>query len=235
MTTAQQRRFYFPKWQDCARANDWVMIKGRLLGSRTSTFASGEARKLYNAVWDAAEILSRQNHRAVTADDLRHACHYVALHPPITNSQFSTLNSQFPQSAIHNPKSQIPEISSTTLTTEQTNRVARLFEILTDPDDLDAMIAWTDPSVDKRKSLVRWINSMAPEAYICELAKIFPAFNWPFWEDLPIDQLRSLARLLKKRVDARAIPISELSPQPSSLTPESSPIDLSQKFVAKPF
>ena len=30
MTTAQQRRFYFPHWHECAVANDWFMVKGRL-------------------------------------------------------------------------------------------------------------------------------------------------------------------------------------------------------------
>jgi hypothetical protein len=207
VTTNQQRKFYFPLWNDVCRANDWRMERGRLVGVREERFGHAEADRLYQAVWDIAEILAAREHRAVKPDDLRHACHIVAL-----NGRESVPTSPDSKSAIRAcparaPQSAIPKlISSHTLTTTQLNRVARLFEILKDPDDLDAMIAWTDPSVDQRKGYVRWIKSMAPEAYICEVARIFGEhFTYPYWEDLPIDQLRSLARLLKKRTEAKQV------------------------------
>lgn len=238
MTLAQQRRFYFPAWHDAATANDWVMVKGRLLARRQEKFGREETTRLYNQVWDAAELLAQNAHRAVTANDLRHACHLVALvAPPVgpagSNDQCSMLNLQSPQIG--------KLLSSKDLTTAQTTRVVRLFEILADPNDIDAMLAWLDPSIDKRKSLVRWINSMAPEAYICQLAKMFPAFQYPFWEDLPPDNLLSLARLIRKRCDQRQVPISALhNREPraepvlatSDLPPALAPIDLSKN---KPF
>jgi hypothetical protein len=244
MTVNQQRRFYFPLWRDVCKANDWIMVKGRLLGSRTSSFAHGEAQKLYDAVWDIAEILAQNAASAVTADDLRHACHIVALVGPVPARQGPPrgpsgnvgCNDSLPPSAQDaRAASAIPKlISSHTLTTTQLNRVARLFEILKEPDDIDAMIAWTDPSVDDRKSKVRWIKSMAPEAYICEVARMFPAFSYPFWEDLPIDNLRSLARLLKKRTEENpAINQNRGSRGDEALTdvpPVQKPVDLSKAY-----
>lgn len=194
MTEAQQRRFYFPSWNDAVKANGWRMAKGRLVGQRVEKFGREEVTHLYNQVWDAAEAIATAAHRAVKPDDLRHACHVVALGK---------------------------DFSSRQLTTDQTNRVVRLFEVLADPDDLGAVLAWSDPSIDRRKSLVRWINSMAPEAYVCEVAQMFSAFEYPHWENLPVDNLLSLARLLKKRTARKT---SALSASPRELaTADSDP------------
>jgi hypothetical protein len=215
VTANQQRKFYFPQWNDCCKANAWRMSKGRLVGQREERFGHGEADHLYQAVWDVAEILAQREHRSVTPTDLRHACHIVAL-------ESEKVGSVAPRGPLPSPggegarradegeralaKRDFKLISSRDLTTAQTNRVVRLFEILTDPDDLAAMLAWTDPGADKRQSLVRWINSMnVPEAYICEVAKIFSSFNYPYWADLDLAQLTSLARLLKKRIDAKQV------------------------------
>lgn len=207
MTAAQQKRFYFPLWKDVCQFQDWIKVDGRLLGKRPPRLVPGPGRTEYDQllekVWDAAEILAQQHNRAVTADDLRHACHVVALGK---------------------------DYSSHELNTGQLNRVAVLFKILRNPDDIDAMMAWSDPSRDRRKNLVYTINKLAggADAYVCELAKMFPAFQWPFWEDLPIENLSALCKLMRTRAQQHGGTINPSSPATEDTIPEQKPIDLSQ-------
>jgi hypothetical protein len=71
MTTAQEKRFYWPRWQAACRANAWRMRSGRLELADT-------AEEPANTVIAAARHLAEQHHRAPTLDDLRHATHLAA-------------------------------------------------------------------------------------------------------------------------------------------------------------
>jgi hypothetical protein len=199
MTPNQQRRFYFPLWQKVCQAQDWRLVQGRLLGPRQPQHGLAESTRLYNAVWDAAEILAASNHRAVTPDDLRHACHLVALFPGKAAS------------------TKAAPISSKDLSNRQLDRVATLFRILANPDDVDAAIAWSDPSFGDKKRLQYVIRKAAPFAYIDAICrdKFGLLYTSPFWEDLPVNDLRQLALTLRNRLAAnsRPIDISKNSPQ----------------------
>lgn len=206
MTRNAQIKFYFPHWQDACDANQWHMARGRFTATRDPKFGHAETNRLYNQVWDAAETIARQQARALVADDLRHACHIVALGKDYSSHQ---------------------------LTVAQTNRVVRLFDILKDPDNIAAVNAYLHPELDVRRDLVRWIRNLAPEAYILELAQMFSAFQYPFWEDLPEDNLRSLARLIRKRIADRHAPITQTAPPEMATAdaqPYQPPVDLSKTY-----
>lgn len=177
MTEAQQRRFYFPQWNTCAVANDWLMKRGRLsadLDAQRVAYATwpDPAGPLYAKVVTAAEQIARQEHRAVTADDLRHACNHVAC----------------------------GRISSGDLTNTQTTRVVNLFRLLTDPDDLDAVMDWLHPQRQEKQSFIAFLRSRANEATLIAIA--MNAFDTREIEKLEIDQLRFIARQVKNRRQA---------------------------------
>jgi hypothetical protein len=203
ITENQIKRFYFPLWNRAADAHDWRMASGRLVGSRQARHGLAESDLLYQRVWDAAESLARAAHRAVTPDDLRHACHAVAL--TLTPARVPTPpgSARVPRAASGVPPDAIP-ISSKSLTNPQLDRVAALFKILIAPDDLDALIAWGDPTIAARKRLCFAIRK-TPFAYIDKICrdKFGAAYSSPFWEDLPIHQLRHLALTLRNRAAAQ--------------------------------
>jgi hypothetical protein len=185
MTLAQQRRFYFPHWNACAAANDWIMVRGRLLadlaqqrGAEGALRWPEPALELYVKVIVTAEHLALQDHCAVTDDHLRHACNLVA-----TGIE-----------------------SSVNLDNKQTNRVVVLFRLLKDPDDLDAVMDWLNPANADRRSFVAFLKKKAPEGIIIAICK--NAFGTIFWEDLEIAKLRWLAKQLKDRTDSFHRPTS---------------------------
>jgi len=190
MTEKQQRRLYFPAWGKCAAANDWRMQKGRLVADlaqqREEVLAWDEpARTAMLNVLDYAEQLAMQEHRAVTADDLRHGCNLVA-----TAGRKS---------------------GSGDLRNREVNRVVALFRLLHEPGDLDCIMAWLNPEESDRKSLASFIRRLAPEATLTAIAR--NAFGTIFWEDLDAQKLRWLLGQVKKRAEkwrGRARPTAEL-------------------------
>lgn len=174
MTEAQQRSFYFPAWNRCTRANDWRMERGRLVGKRAASHGGPETSALYERVWIAAEELARRQARSVTAEDLRHACHVVALGR---------------------------DKSSKELRNAEVDRVVGLFRVLQDPDDLDALLDWLHPENGERKRLVAAIKAAAPHAYIDRICRSRSDWNYepPFWEDLELSALRQLRITLRRR------------------------------------
>ncbi|HSM84591.1 MAG TPA: hypothetical protein VLT16_00510 [Candidatus Limnocylindrales bacterium] len=176
MTEAQQKRFYFPAWNACARVNDWRMVQGRLVADLRRQRAEAQgwpetAREVMLQVLDYAEQLAAQEHRAATAADLRHACNLVA-----TQGRRS---------------------SSEDLDNKQTNRVVVLFKLLQEPEDLDAIMGWLHPEESDRKGLANFIRKQAPEATLVAIAK--HAFGTIFWEDLEHGKLKWLLKQVKGR------------------------------------
>lgn len=114
------------------------------------------------------------NQRGPVLDDLRHAAHIFALGK---------------------------DKSSEALTNQETDKVVTLFRLLTDPEDLDAVMAWQayqrgdDPGAHKR---IEWfITHAAPDEYTRAIAA--DKFGTRQWENLGIGEKRNLATTLANR------------------------------------
>ena len=176
MTEKQQRRFYFPAWNECARANDWVMVRGRLLAdlvAQRQEFLKWPqvAADAGLSVLDYAEQLGLQEHRVVTAEDLRHGCNLVA-----TAGR---------------------KQSSEALTNAELNRVVVLFRLLKEPEDLDAVMEWLHPDIADKRSLVGYLKRLAPEATLIAICR--NAFGTIYWEGLDESKLRWLIKTVKEK------------------------------------
>jgi hypothetical protein len=166
----QHRKFYFPHWHRAAKANNWVMSKGRLVSKRPEDFGASAVDQLQERVWETAEARALQHHRAVTADDLRHACHIVALGRDKSSQDFDN---------------------------RDLDRVVALFRLLERHDDVGAMLDWNDPQRQQRERLVWSIEHAAPEAYVTTIAR--DKFKTTRWQDLDLQSLRQLAMTLRQR------------------------------------
>ena len=179
MTDAQEKK-YWRDWGGVVRANAWKMQRGRL-----DPDAAPAARSVWHAqVWSAAEARAAQEHRSVTADDLRHGCCRVATGRDLTHRKI------FQGSAC--------------------SRLFTLFQLLVDPDNLAAVMRWEDRSQDERTALVVRIRKSAPEGYVRQIASRMggEAYTDPFWEDLPLPILRGLAGAIREATDDWQNPIS---------------------------
>lgn len=182
MTPKQEKLFYFPAWHRCAKARGWTMRKGRLIVDLDAQRKESErwpetVEALLHQVVENAQYLARQDHRAPTADDLRHACNMVA-----TATK-----------------------SSARLTNKQVNRVVCLFRILTDPEDLDAMNDWLYPDHAERRSMIAFLRRKAPDYVIREIAGNLPG-GTIYWQDLDMQRLRWIAGQLKNRPPSQKPP-----------------------------
>lgn len=178
MTTDQRQHFYFPAWRMCAKALGWTMAKGRLVadldGQRAEAIAS-PAREERLKVLDLAEQFARQAHRAVHADDLRHACNYVA--------------------------SAGKTASTGAMDNHATTMAVRLFALLADPDDLQAVGDWLNPEEADRRDYAAWMKRLAPEATLIAIAR--NAWDTTDWEAQDMPRLRWLARQVKEQSQRR--------------------------------
>lgn len=170
MTEKQKFKFYFPAWNRCARANNWIMKKGRLVAEEPSPDITLPERA---QVWTYARQLAALEHRGITPNDFRHACHIVALKRDKSSAQ---------------------------LDTREVNRVVALFDLLADPHDLQARMNWENPENKERASLIARLKKLAPEAYIIHLTT--DLWDTKAWQDLQQWQLVKLVRLLQTRKPA---------------------------------
>ncbi len=176
MTPAQHSRFYFPAWNRAASALGWKMLAGRLQAQELTVWTANKtAEALYHQIWQNARLLASKQHRAATAEDLRHACHIVALGK---------------------------NLSSKDLSNKQCDRVVILFRILANPDDIDTILDYIHPENADRRRYVYSIQQLASFKYIDAIAsdKFSAVYTTPFWEDLPINALRQLHMTLLSRV-----------------------------------
>ena len=182
MTEAQRKHFYIPAWLACARVNDWRMVGGRLLADlaaqreRCNQIPEPAAGVLFD-VLAAAEKLARQDHCAVTADHLRHACNLVGTRREAQGVRHEGV------------------LSSNKMTNGQLSQVVNLFNLLADPDDLTAVMHWLNPEEADRASLADHIAKLAHEAQLRAIA--INAWNTSEWRDQDISRLRWLLREVK--------------------------------------
>jgi len=184
MTEKQRKFFYFPAWNRCASANDWRMAKGRLVADLDNQAADCErwpelAYGLYLRVTQAAFIRAEQLHRGVTAEDLRHACHIVCFGR---------------------------DKSSEDLSNHEVNRVVVLFRLLSEPEDLDAVMDWLNPDQADKRALVQFLKKLAPEGTLCAISR--NAYHTIYWEDLDVQQIRWILKQVKNRKAETARPMA---------------------------
>lgn len=172
MTENQRKYFYFPAWLACARANDWRMVGGRLLADlpaqleKCNALPEPAAGVLFDVIHKAM-ALAAQDHCAVTADHLRHACNAIAG----GNSSSGKLNNG------------------------QLSKTVNLFNLLAEPENLTCVMHWLNPEEADRVSLADHIGRLAHEAQLRAIS--VNAWNTSEWRDQSIDRLRWLLREVK--------------------------------------
>ena len=173
---AGQNSKYWRRWAFVTRHNNWRWIKGRLVAE-----AVRDAGQHHQAVWRLAESLADQNCRAVVADDLRHGCHIHAMGRDVSSKAFT--NDQFSRLLLlWGDEREIPGL-------------------LIDPEHIATLIAWDNPSIARKNSLIRSIKEAADESYIRAIC--VDRWHTIFWENLDCDALLELLRRIKGRAPAR--------------------------------
>ena len=181
MTPAQRKSLYFPAWQRCAKANSWQMVEGRLLAvpaEQLDAFIGWPepAAPAGAEVITTAQNLAAHEHRAITAEDLRHACNHVA-----TTGR---------------------TVSSGKLTNKEINRAVDLFNLLTDPWNLTYVTAWLNPQDAERASFLSFLRKQAQEAVLVRIAT--NAFDTSDYAALDIAKLRWIAKQVRDRGQPKA-------------------------------
>lgn len=179
MTKKQQRRFYFPAWNAALKAR-WIRDRGTML-PRPGAPENPQA----DEVMAIATRHAARRQALVSPDDLRHACHVVALGK---------------------------DRSSYDLTNWQMDRVVALFELLADKENISAQVRWENKDLDAVRRLEWAIQRVGfPEAYVASIS--FGKFGSRAWRALQPDQLRQLLITLKGRAAAkRYTPITSAGP-----------------------
>jgi hypothetical protein len=172
-----QNTKYWKRWGFVVRQNNWRWIKGRLVAE-----AVRDAGQHHVAVWRLAETLADQGCRAVIANDLRHACHIHAFGRDVSSKAFT--NDQFSRLLLlWGDEREIPGL-------------------LIDPEHIATLIAWDNPSIARKNSLIRSIEDAADEEYICSIT--VDVWGTKFWRELDTDALLGLLRKIKGNAPARA-------------------------------
>jgi len=183
MTPAQRARFYFPTWNTCCHANDWYLVKGRMmLEARREDPDAPEMAQVWTTAAQAAQLAQM----GLTPDHLRHACHIVALQR---------------------------DKSANDLNNQEVNRVVDLFHLLQDPTNLDYRMRWDDADLSRIRSMISFIEKRAPAEYIEAIVrdKFHIAAGIGAWRDMPLPQLRSLAAILAHRNAAWRRPVEPVA------------------------
>jgi len=197
MTPKESRRFYFPAWGDAAKRRGWLMMDGRLLADLAARLwlpPEHPLTDLLPMIHTHARALAADAGRAPKPDDLRHACHLVALGR---------------------------DLSSKRMASAQTDRVVALFRLIADPENLAHLTAWAEPDEAPRRRYVRACRLLATDAYILAIArdKFGPHdFEPPFWEQLCLPHLAQLLLTLRHRQPTKHQPATP-EPEPE-LYPE---------------
>ena len=186
MLTKFQLAKHWRDWAAVCRANDWRTEGGRLVAEARAREAASLWQKL---VWRLADQAAWKQARGVTVDDLRHASYVVA----------TTNVPGWPKGA--RAVSSLKDLGN-----REFNRVLTLWALLTDPDDLNAGMAWEHPENAERASLVASLRNRAPEATLRAVAG--NAFETRDWESLNLSQLLWLRRTISGQQSRWAQPVA---------------------------
>jgi hypothetical protein len=174
MSPAQEKR-YWRRWNAVARANRWRMAGGRL-----DEAAELKASEHHVKAGLTALQIANLEHRAVTADDLRHACHVLACgrdmsHKAMSNKQFDALLNYWGDERL----------------------VAGL---LLEPLDLGSEIHRANPRLKSRERHVYFLKHECLGGYVAnESQRIYGTRNW---ETLRDEELIALSDHMRKRPNA---------------------------------
>jgi hypothetical protein len=191
MTGKQKFGFYLPVWNRCAAANQWIS-RGRPSRLVADLDAQEEAfRSTPGPVGEAglrviifARQMAKQEHRAVTADDLRRACTLAAT----------------------------GKISSKHLNNTETNKLVAMLRLLINPIHITSVTEHEDPSIAYRRGLVARLGKMAPEGLLAHVFS--NAYGTKHWEDGKPQQLIWLLKQFKGRTQSGAVvPVQEPEPE----------------------
>ena len=170
-----QNNKYWRCWAAVCRANRWRMVKGRLADDAVNADSSHHI-----SICQIAGNLADQSCRAVTVDDLRHACHIHALgrdmsHSGLNNDQFNRL-----------------------LLLWGDERKIR--GLLVYSDDIRAQTFWDNPDMQKKEGLVRSILAAAGDDYVSKISA--DIWGTIYWQDLDAAALLGLLRKVKANAPA---------------------------------
>jgi hypothetical protein len=171
MTDAQRKRLFFPARNEACRRLGWRMSDGRL--DLLIEKLNNHSRRVVAAAVARADA----EHRAAVLDDLRHGCYIVALGRDRQTNRLSNA---------------------------EVDKVVSLFKLLVDDTDIAADQRLNNPEIAERECLVRKIHALRiPETVIDGVCKkaFAPVYNSPFFEDLPLVNLRTLVAVLIKVKD----------------------------------
>lgn len=174
---AAQNTKYWRRWNVVCKHNNWRWLKGRIMDNAVK--AAGQH---HQAVWTMAEQLANRACRAPIADDLRHACHVVAVGRDVSHADFT--NPQFSRLLI--------------LWGDERD----LEGLLINPEHLASIMAWDNPDRARKDSLIRSIAEAASEEYIRSItADVWGTHNW---HDLEAPALLGLLRKIKGNAPAKS-------------------------------
>lgn len=174
MNTAQTQ-LYWRAWAAVVRVHNWRGTGEALAATYEACWISPELNaSVYQPIWNAASGLAYQkNRRSLTAEDLRHACHIVALNRNASSKHF---------------------------TNADLDRVLALLRLLADPNTLRNVEAWQNEEAGERCRLV-YVIKQAPPAYFQKIAH--DKFGTADLAQLTLEQLRQLSLTLRSRLAAR--------------------------------
>lgn len=180
--TEQQNKKYWRRWNAVVRANHWCMIQHRLdpaaLGNPQSAILNPQSSAPsphHVAVFAAASHRAVQEARGVTAEDLRHGCHIVAIgrdksHVDLTNKEFDALLNYWGD--------------------ERTIR-----GLLLDPLNLAAEINRANPALKVRDRHLHFLQHDCIGGYVVsECERIFGTKNWEALSDADLERLHDHLR-----------------------------------------
>lgn len=194
MTTAQQRRFYFPAWNAAAAAHGWKgMVGDRLRATKKTPWGAPQVDKIYRAIWLVAESLAdeREAPGSLCEEDLRHACNHLASEGKTTSCR--QLNTR-----------QISRVVRGLLGWTDWDAPGKPFRpgLLIDPYDTYAILAWDNPELAAREGVLIQLRKLAPLAYIISVSR--GKFSRDDWENLTDAELSQLLFTLKARARSKA-------------------------------
>ncbi len=195
MTYLQTKRLYWPAWARVVRAHGWRMKLSRMPAAPRPDWGIGVAAEQYHQVIVAAQQRALDHARSITPDDLRHACHQVALGRDRSSRDFSNA---------------------------ELDRVLALFRLLADDADLSAVVELSHPEVSAQRRVEFAFGRYFPGyvAFLCHAR-----FGTRDWRAISAAQQRDLLRLLRLRKNAlrRSISPAAVASQSPILDPANAP------------
>jgi len=174
MTENQRDHFYMPRFAKCAKANDWRMQNRRLVAIREEN----EKRSDFHAIiWQAAQLIADDARRAIIPEDFRYA---VNAHVNRGKTSSKAIKENW-----------------------RVNWAVACFDLLKNPDDVKAMIAYLNPQLSERAGTIAYMLELADESAWEGLSlNAFQTRDWKNRTDQQLDWMikaKKNPELLKKK------------------------------------